>query len=253
MEVSTGKRYYLFSDKVGFSDLELLPGNPNVVYASAWKAERKPWTIISGGNNKEGGIYKSINGGNDWTKLENGLPKNLIGKIDLAVSPANSSLLYAVIEAPEKEGGLYKSIDQGKSFKQVSSNKGLVNRPFYYTNIEVHPTNPDIIFSNANPILKSIDGGKSWKRMSVPHGDNHDIWINPNNPELLIQANDGGANVSHNGGETWSTQFNQPTAELYQVEVDDQYPYWLYAGQQDNYTTIAVPSFCTECSSKKPE
>lgn len=231
------------SDKTGFSDLELLPGNPNIVYAAAWKAERKPWTIISGGTHSEGGIYKSINGGKDWTKLENGLPHGLIGKIDLAVSPVNSSILYAVIEAPDKEGGLYKSVDQGKSFVQVSDNKGLVNRPFYYTNIELDPTNPDIVYSNANPLLKSKDGGKTWKRMSVPHGDNHDIWINPNDPDLLIQANDGGANVSHNGGKTWSTQFNQPTAELYQVEVDDQYPYWLYAGQQDNSTTIAIPSF----------
>jgi len=231
------------SDKVGFADLELLPGNPNIVYAAAWKGERKPWTIISGGQNNEGGIYKSINGGKDWVKLENGLPKGLIGKIDLAVSPVNSSILYAVIEAPDKEGGLYKSEDQGKSFKQVSSNVGLVNRPFYYTNIELDPTNPDIIYSNANPLLKSVDGGKKWERMSVPHGDNHDIWINPNNPDLLIQANDGGANVTHNGGKTWSTQFNQPTAELYTVEVDDQYPYWLYAGQQDNSSTIAVPSY----------
>lgn len=231
------------SNKVGFADLELLPSNPNIVYAAAWKAERKPWTIISGGKSDEGGIYKSINGGKDWIKLENGLPKGLIGKIDLAVSPVDSSILFAVIEAPGKQGGLYKSVNQGKSFTQVSSNKGLVNRPFYYTNLELDPTNPDIIYSNANPLLKSIDGGKTWKRMSVPHGDNHDIWINPKNPNLLIQANDGGANVSHNGGKTWSTQFNQPTAELYQVEVDDQYPYWLYAGQQDNSTTIAVPSF----------
>ncbi|MET2984776.1 hypothetical protein [Aureibaculum conchae] len=237
------KKVLFISDKVGFADLELLPGNPNIVYAAAWKAERKPWTIISGGNKEEGGIYKSINGGKDWIKLENGLPKNIIGKIDLAVSPVNSSILYAVIEAPGKEGGLYKSVNQGKSFKQVSDNIGLVNRPFYYTNIELDPTNPDIVYSNANPLLKSVDGGKSWKRMSVPHGDNHDIWLNPNNPDLLIQCNDGGANVSHNGGKTWSTQFNQPTAELYQVEVDDQYPYWLYAGMQDNSSTIGVPSF----------
>lgn len=231
------------SNQVGFSDLELLPGNPNVVYAAAWKAERKPWTIISGGTKEEGGIYKSINGGKDWVKLEDGLPKATIGKIDLAVSAVNSSILYAVIEAPKKEGGVYKSVNQGKSFEQVSDTIGLVNRPFYYTNLELDPTNPDILYSNANPLLKSIDGGKSWKKMSVPHGDNHDIWINPDNPNLLIQANDGGANVSLNGGKTWSTQFNQPTAELYQVEVDDQYPYWLYAGQQDNYSTIAVPSF----------
>ncbi|MHB0755377.1 WD40/YVTN/BNR-like repeat-containing protein [Polaribacter sp. M15] len=231
------------SDQVGFADLELLPNNPDIVYAAAWKAERKPWTIISGGNKDEGGIYKSINGGKDWVKLENGLPKGLIGKIDLAVSPVNSSIVYAVIEAPGKEGGLYKSVDQGKSFTHISNNKGLVNRPFYYTNIELDPTNPDIVYSNANPLLKSTDGGKTWKRMSVPHGDNHDIWLNPKNPSLLIQANDGGANISHNGGKTWSTQFNQPTAELYQVEVDDQYPYWLYAGQQDNSSTVSVPSF----------
>jgi photosystem II stability/assembly factor-like uncharacterized protein len=237
------KKVLYISDKVGFADLEFLPGNSDVVYAAAWKAERKPWTIISGGTKDEGGIYKSINGGKDWIKLENGLPKGTIGKIDLAVSPADSSVLYAVIEAPGKEGGLYKSTNQGKSFIQVSSDKRLVNRPFYYTNIELDPTNANIIYSNANPLIKSKDGGKTWRRMSVPHGDNHDIWINPNNPDLFIQANDGGANVTHNGGKTWSSQFNQPTAELYQVEVDDQYPYWLYAGQQDNYTTIAVPSF----------
>lgn len=231
------------SEKVGFSDLELLPGNPNVVYAAAWKAERKPWTIISGGTSAEGGIYKSVNGGKDWIKLKEGLPKETIGKIDLAVAPTNSSIVYAVIEAPEKEGGVYKSINQGNSFEQVSDTLGLVNRPFYYTNLELDPTNPEILYSNANPLLKSIDGGKNWKKMDVPHGDNHDIWINPNNTDILIQCNDGGANVSLNGGKTWSTQFNQPTAELYQVEVDDQYPYWLYAGQQDNYSTIAVPSF----------
>ncbi|MDF4222274.1 hypothetical protein PXC01_11795 [Maribacter sp. M208] len=229
------------SNTTGFADLELLPGNPNVVYAAAWKAQRTPWTIISGGENKEGGIYKSVNGGKDWIKLEEGLPQGLIGKIDLAVSPVDSSILYAVIEAPGDEGGVYKSIDQGKSFVQTSSNTGLVNRPFYYTNIELDPTNPDIVYSNANPLLKSTDGGKSWTMMSVPHGDNHDIWLNPNNPDLLIQCNDGGANVSHNGGKTWSSQFNQPTAEIYQVAVDDQYPYWIYGAQQDN-TTIAIPS-----------
>lgn len=238
--VSWEKMLYI-SNTTGFADLELLPGNPNIVYAAAWKAQRTPWTIISGGENKEGGIYKSVNGGKDWIKLEAGLPKGLIGKIDLAVSAVDSSILYAVIEAPGDEGGVYKSIDQGKTFVQTSNNKGLVNRPFYYTNIELDPTNPDIVYSNANPLLKSTDGGKNWTTMSVPHGDNHDIWLNPNNPELLIQCNDGGANISHNGGKTWSSQFNQPTAEIYQVAVDDQYPYWIYGAQQDN-TTIAIPS-----------
>ncbi|WP_299317140.1 hypothetical protein [uncultured Maribacter sp.] len=238
---ATWEKMLHISNTTGFADLELLPGNPNIVYAAAWKAQRTPWTIISGGENKEGGIYKSVNGGKDWVKLETGLPKGLIGKIDLAVSAVDSSILYAVIEAPGDEGGVYKSVDQGKTFVQTSNHKGLVNRPFYYINIELDPTNPDIVYSNANPLLKSTDGGKNWTMMSVPHGDNHDIWLNPNNPDLLIQCNDGGANVSHNGGKTWSSQFNQPTAEIYQVAVDDQYPYWIYGAQQDN-TTIAIPS-----------
>ncbi len=239
----TWTKVLFISDKVGIVDIELLPGNPNVAYAAAWKVDRKPWTIISGGTTDEGGIYKTVDGGKTWDKLKSGLPKGLIGKIDLAVTPANSSMLYAIIEAPGKEGGLYISDDQGANFKQVSSDERLVNRPFYYLNVAVDPKNENIIYSLANPMLKTIDGGKTWTSINPPHGDNHDMWINPNNPDLFIQSNDGGANVTHNGGKTWSTQFNQPTGELYQVELDDQYPYWLYAGQQDNYTTIAVPSF----------
>lgn len=230
------------SEETGFADLELLPGNPEVIYAAAWKAERKPWTIISGGTQEEGGLYKSVDGGNNWEKLTNGLPTGLVGKIDLAVSPADSKVLYALVEAPGDQGGVYKSTDQGQSFVQVSSEGGLRTRPFYYTNIEADPTDPDVVYVMATGYYKSADGGKNWQRRSSPHGDNHDMWINPENPDLFIQCNDGGANVTHNGGKTWSTQYNQPTAELYQVEVDDQYPYWLYAGQQDNYSTIAVPS-----------
>jgi photosystem II stability/assembly factor-like uncharacterized protein len=230
------------SDTVGFSDIELLPGNPNIVFATAWKAERKPWTIISGGTAEEGGLYKSVDGGVNWEKVTEGLPDGLVGKIDLAVSRSHSNIVYALVEAPDDEGGLFKSVDQGKTFEQVSSDSTIRTRPFYYANIEVDPQNPDVVYSMATINKKSIDGGKTWERLRVPHEDNHDMWINPENPDLFIQGNDGGANVTHNGGKTWSTQFNQPTAELYQVEVDDQYPYWLYAGQQDNGTTIAVPS-----------
>lgn len=236
------KKVLYVSDKTGFRDVVMLPHNPEVLYASAWKAERKPWTIISGGTAEEGGVYKSVDGGNSWEKLTKGLPKGLIGKIDLAVTPADSRIVYALVEAPEKEGGVYKSVDQGQSFQLMSNKGGLRTRPFYYTNIEVDPTNPDKVYVLATDYFKSENGGKDWIEMSSPHGDNHDMWINPTNPDLFIQSNDGGANVTHNGGKTWSTQFNQPTAEIYQVEVDDQFPYWLYGGMQDNYSTIAVPS-----------
>jgi len=238
----TWEKVLFISDTVGFSDIELLPGNPNIVFATAWKAERKPWTIISGGEQEEGGLYKSVDAGLTWDKVTEGLPQGLIGKIDLAVSPADSRIVYALVEAPDDEGGLFKSVDQGKSFEQVSTESSIRTRPFYYANIDVDPQNPDVVYAMATRNMKSVDGGKTWERLRPPHGDNHDMWINPDNPDLFIHGNDGGANVTHNGGKTWSTQFNQPTAELYQVEVDDQYPYWLYAGQQDNSTTIAIPS-----------
>ncbi|MAV53091.1 MAG: hypothetical protein CMQ01_04900 [Gammaproteobacteria bacterium] len=230
------------SDETGISDVEMLPGNPEIVFATAWKAERKPWTIISGGENEEGGLFKSVDGGASWDKITEGLPTGLIGKMDLALSPADSSIVYLLVEAPGDEAGLHKSIDQGQTFEQVSDHDGIITRPFYYANIDVDPQNPDIVYAMSTGNFISKDGGENWERLATPHGDNHDMWINPNDPDLYIQANDGGANVTHNGGQTWSTQFNQPTAELYQVEVDDQYPYWLYAGMQDNGTTIAVPS-----------
>ena len=228
------------SDTVGAVDIEFAPDNPDIMYASLWRGERKPWTIISGGM-KSGGIYKSEDGGNTWVKKEKGLPDGLIGKADLAVSAADPSRLYAIIEAPPKQGGLYRSDDRGESFVMVSDRKELVNRPFYYTNVDANPLNADIIISNANPGMISRDAGKTWTRIKPPHGDNHDVWINPADTSIWIQANDGGANITTNGGKTWSLQSIQPTSELYQVEVDDQYPYWLYAGQQDN-TTISVPS-----------
>lgn len=238
----TWNKVLFISDSVGFADVELLPGNPNVAFAAAWKAERKPWTIISGGTQEEGGIYKTVDGGANWERLTEGLPTGLIGDIDLAISPANSSIIYALVEAPGEDGGLYRSLDQGKTFEQMSNDSNTLNRPFYYGNIEAHPTDADIVYSLAGRFVMSEDGGATWTRIVPPHDDNHDMWINPDNPDIYIQGNDGGANVTFNGGKTWSTQFNQPTVEIYQVEVDDQYPYWLYAGQQDNSTTIAVPS-----------
>jgi photosystem II stability/assembly factor-like uncharacterized protein len=231
---------FFVSDSTGAVDLELNPADPNEIYAAMWRAERKPWTIISG-DTQESGIYKSTDGGGTWTKLTNSLPSTLVGKIDLAVSPADPNRLYALVEAPDAEEGLYRSDDRGASFTFVSNEGYLMTRPFYYTNVDADPGNADIVYVNNLAFWRSANGGKSFRRIGTPHGDNHDMWINPNDPDLFIQSNDGGANITRDGGQTWSTQNNQPTAELYQVHVDDQFPYWLYAGQQDN-STIMVPS-----------
>jgi photosystem II stability/assembly factor-like uncharacterized protein len=234
------EKVLFISDQTGAVDLEFAPDNPREIYAAMWRAERKPWTILSGGN--EGGVYKSEDGGDSWKELSNGLPSGLRGKSDLAVSAADPSRVYVLIEAPGSEGGVYRSDDRGLSWRQVSDFKPIQNRPFYYCNLEAHPKNPDVLWGMAEGYYKSEDAGKTWKREETPHGDNHDLWINPDSPEILIQSNDGGANVSLDGGKTWSTQHNQPTAELYQVDVSDVFPYRLYAGQQDN-TTISVPTF----------
>ena len=228
------------SDEIGIVDIELSPENPDIIYAASWKVERKPWTIISG--SEKGAIYKSIDAGKSWISLSNGLPNGVLGKIDLAVSPADPDRLYAVIEADKGQGGVYVSYDKGENFKAMNFREELVNRPFYYCNIYANPNNADIVYSSANRFMVSKDSGKTWDIKDTPHGDNHDIWINPNHENTWIQSNDGGANITFNSGKTWTTQFNQPTAEIYQVEVDNQYPYWLYGGQQDNYSTVSVPS-----------
>jgi photosystem II stability/assembly factor-like uncharacterized protein len=228
------------SDQTGAVDLEFAPDNPREIYASMWRAERKPWTIISGGT--EGGVYKSNDGGDTWKPLENGLPNGLRGKSDLAVSAGDPNRVYVLMEAPPKQGGVYRSDDRGETWRQVSDFQPIQNRPFYYCNLEAHPTNPDVLWGMAEGYYRSEDAGKTWTRHQTPHGDNHDMWVNPDHPDIFIQANDGGANVTTNGGKSWSTQQNQPTAELYQLDVSDGFPYRLHAGQQDN-STISVPSF----------
>ena len=236
---SWNKILYL-SDSIGIVDVEFAPDDPNTLYAASWRAERKPWTIISGSTN--GGAFKSVDAGKTWNKIDLGFESEYIGKIDFAVSKSNPDRLFVMVEASEGKGGLYKSEDRGKSFEHMNNREELVNRPFYYLNVESNPLNSDILYSSANRFMISKDAGKTWKSYSTPHGDNHDIWINSSDTSVWIQSNDGGANITFNSGKTWTTQFNQPTAEIYQVEVDDQYPYWLYGGQQDNYSTVSVPS-----------
>src|SRR5256885_1077690 len=212
------------SDSTGASDLEMQPGNPNVLFAVMWRGQRKPWTIISGA--REGGVYKSIDAGDHWTKMTSGLPNELVGKGNIAVTPANPNRVYLLYEA-KPGGGLYRSDDAGETWSLVNTQPSLITRPFYYTTLAADPTNADVLYGGAEGFFKSIDGGKTFRNFPTPHGDNHDMWINPRNDSIMIQANDGGANVSLNGGRSWSTQYNQPTAEIYQVYTDSQLPYRL--------------------------
>ncbi|HKO16325.1 MAG TPA: hypothetical protein VJU87_08800, partial [Gemmatimonadaceae bacterium] len=232
------QKVLFLSDSTGASDVELQPGNPDVLFAVMWRGERKPWTIISGAH--EGGVYRSIDGGDHWTRLAGGLPDGLVGKGNIAVTAANPNRLYLLYEA-KPGGGLYRSDDAGATWTLVNAQPSLITRPFYYTTIAADPTNADVVYAGAEGFFKSTDGGRSFRSFPVPHGDNHDMWISPRDGQVMIQANDGGANVSINGGRTWSTQYNQPTAEIYQVYVDSQVPYRLYGAQQDN-TTVIVPA-----------
>ena len=234
----TWRKVLFVSDTVGAMDVELQPGKASVVYAWMSRLERKPWTIISG--SREGGFYKSTDGGEHFTKITNGLPTELIGKANLAVTAANPNRIYALVEA-KPGGGLYRSEDAGQTWALVNSQGSLVQRPFYYVALGADPTNADVVYAGAEGFFKSGDGGKTFVIFRTPHGDNHDIWINPKDGQVMVQSNDGGANVSTDGGRTWSSQMNQPTAEIYGVWVDNQFPYKLYGAQQDN-TTIIISS-----------
>jgi photosystem II stability/assembly factor-like uncharacterized protein len=238
---ATWQKVLFVNDKTGFSALAINPANPNEIYAGAWRAARRPWTIISGGPADEGGIYKSVDGGDNWVHLTTGLPTGLIGKVDLDISAANPQRVYAILEADQGQGGVYVSNDAGAEWKLINKQAGLISRPFYYTYINADPTNADVVYVNNLGFYKSTDAAQSFRPISTPHGDNHRMWINPDNPEIFIQSNDGGANVTLNGGRSWSTIYNQPTAEIYQVATDNQFPYNVYGAQQDN-TTLIVPS-----------
>ncbi len=231
----TWRKVLFVSDSVGAMDVELQPGNPNVVYAWMSHLERKPWTIISG--SRDGGFYKSTDGGEQFTRITAGLPNELVGKANLAVTAAKPERIYALIEA-KPGGGLYRSENAGQTWALINSQASLIQRPFYYTTLGADPTNPEVVYAGAEGFFKSSDGGKTFAAFRTPHGDNHDIWVNPNDSQIMIQSNDGGANISTDGGRTWSTQMNQPTSEIYGVWVDNQFPYRLYGAQQDNSTLI---------------
>jgi len=226
------------NNTTGASSLSMDMTNPRILYAAMWQHRRYPWYMESGGENS--GLYKSNDGGDTWKKMKTGLPK-AFGKSGISVSRANPERVFAVIEAEDKKGGVYRSDDAGKTWKQVNKNRVNIARSWYYMEIFADPQNENIVYVLNAPVMKSIDGGKSFKNIPVPHGDNHHLWINPNDNTNLINSNDGGANISFNGGKSWSTQQNQSTAQFYRVITDNLVPYNVYGGQQDN-SAIAIAS-----------
>jgi len=230
------KKILFVNDLTGPSDLAMDSANPRVLYAGMWNHQRKPWYLRSGG--PASAIYKSSDGGDTWQKTSEGLPE-VIGRIGIMIS-ADHNRLYALVECDPK-GGLYRSDDAARSWTLVNGSWDLMSRPWYYMRLEGEPKNPDVVWVLNSQTYKSLDGGKNLTRVNVPHGDHHDIWINPGNPKTLIIGNDGGATISYDGGSTWSTQQNQATGQFYRVNVDDRFPYWVYGGQQD-WTTVGIPS-----------
>ncbi len=217
----------------GASDLSMDATNPRILYAAFWDHQRQPWFVRSGGPGS--GIWKSTDGGDTWTRLAQGLPA-LMGKIGVAVSPANPDRVFAIIEA--EKGGLYRSDDAGRSWRLLSSDRLIQTRSWYYMNVIADPANADVVWVMNAPVTRSIDGGATFSVVNAQHGDNHGLWIDPTDPRRMINANDGGAAISLDGGRSWSTQDNQPTAQFYHVTVDDDFPYKLYSGQQDNSSVI---------------
>ena len=236
----TWKRQLYVDENTGCVDLAMDPTNPRILYAAMWEYKRLPWQVISGG--KGSGLYKSKDGGETWEKIHTGLPKEL-GKMSITVAGGQPDKLYLILESDtEKEqGGLFVSNDAGAHWKIVSKDHRLVQRAWYYIEAATDPQDPNTLYVLNSPAIKSIDGGRTWESFRAPHGDYHQLWINPNNTKNMIVANDGGASISFNGGLSWSSQDKQPTAQFYRVNADNLFPYSLYGGQQDN-TSVKIAS-----------
>nr|MDQ3321812.1 glycosyl hydrolase [Acidobacteriota bacterium] len=229
----------LFRDaKTGAIDLTFDPSNPNAMFAAMWQIKRTPWGFESGGAGSS--MYKSIDGGDSWTEISRnrGLPAGVLGKIGVTVSPVNTNRVWAMVEA--KEGGLYRSDDGGENWQRTSNNPQILQRPWYYHRVYADTQNEDTVYVLNVGFHKSADGGRTFTNIGVPHSDNHDLWIAPDNSQRMINGNDGGANVSINGGKSWTEQ-DQPTAQFYRVALDNDFPYNIYGAQQDN-STVRIAS-----------
>ncbi|PWJ84345.1 photosystem II stability/assembly factor-like uncharacterized protein [Mesorhizobium loti] len=225
----------------GAVDISMDPNNPRILFATIWQTRRSFWNLSSGGPGS--GMFRSLDGGDTWEELSgrNGLPGGVLGKIGVCVSEAQRGRVYALLEAGGDKIGLYRTDDYGDCWIQISQNRDLMHRPFYYTHVFADPGHADTVYVTNLQMWKSTDGGESFMEVNTPHDDNHDLWIDPVNPKRMIEGNDGGACVTFNGGRTWSSIYNQNTAQFYRIDVDDQYPYRVYATQQDN-TAISVPN-----------
>lgn len=229
------KKVLYVDENSGASSLSMDQTNPRILYAATWDHRREPWTVRSGGPGS--GVYKSTDGGETWRKIESGLPKDL-GKIGISVSKANPNRVYAIVESEKKEAGLYRSDNGGGSWKHMTNDQLLTARSWYYMEVFADPVNADVVYVLNAPMMRSIDGGKTFSRVSVGHGDTHDLWINPDDNTNMILGDDGGAEVTFNTGASWSPQSNQPTAQFYRVNADKQFPYKVYGGQQDNSSVV---------------
>ena len=224
-------------ENTGASDISMDMTNPRILYAAFWEHRRLPWQVQSGGPGS--GLWKSTDGGDTWNRLEDGLPE-VMGKTSIDVSRANPDRVFAIVEA-DPGGGVFRSDDGGDSWTNTSENWTLRARAWYYIEIFADPIDEETVYVLNAPVMKSIDGGLNFTSVSVPHGDTHDLWINPTDNRVMINSNDGGANVSFNEGNSWSTQTNQATAQFYRVNVDNRFPYYIYGGQQDN-SSVAIAS-----------
>ncbi len=237
---ATWRQVLARSPQAGAVDLSLDTTNPRRLYAAIWEAHRNFWDISSGGAGS--GLWRSTDAGETWSDLstKTGMPVGIKGKIGVAASPAQAGRVWALIEHAT-DGGLYRSDDGGESWERICADQNLISRAWYYMHLTADPHDPETVYVNNLSLWKSTDGGKTFTEMATPHGDNHDLWIDPANPQRMIQGNDGGACVSLTGGATWSSIYNQPTAQFYHIATDTRSPYTVYGTQQDN-SSIAVPS-----------